>query len=139
VEAAIAGAATALTEAAAAVPRKVRRDTLVILLFSFHLDCECMAVIAFEVRFALNAMAVGAVLFTAVVAVRIRIHLGCFLSYSLIGLMANQAIFCCCIVRKVGMHRRIFQLSLGAHAESGCTAECCGKAQKSLNFHMFSP
>ena len=78
-------------------------------------------------------------LFTAVVAVRIRIHLGCFLSYGLIGLMANQAIFCCCIVRKVGMHRRIFQLSLGAHAESGCAAECCGKAQKSLNFHMFSP
>ena len=48
-----------------------------------------MAVIAFEVRFALNAMAVGAVLFTAVVAVRIRIHLGGSLSYRLIGLMAN--------------------------------------------------
>ena len=89
-----------------------------------------MAVIAFEVRFALNAMAVGAVLFTAVVAVRIRIHLGGSLSYRLIGLMANQAIFCCCIVRKVGMHRRIFQLSLGAHAESGCTAESLRQSSK---------
>ena len=50
-----------------------------------------MAVIAFEVRFALNAMAVGAVLFTAVVAVRIRIHLGGSLSYRLIGLTKSTS------------------------------------------------
>lgn len=99
-----------------------------------------MAVIAFEVRFALNAMAVGAVLFTAVVAVRIRIHLGRFFelpSDRTDGKPSNLLLLHC--HGRIGMHRRIFQLSLALMLKAGCAAECCGKAQKSLNFHMFSP
>ncbi len=80
-------------------------------LFSFHFDVETVAIIAFKMRFAFNAVAVGAVLFTAVVAVRIGFHLSCLLSDGRIRLMAHQTVFCLSIVRKLSVHRAVFEHS----------------------------
>jgi hypothetical protein len=89
-------------------------------LFSFHLDLEFVAVIAFEMRLGFYAVAVRAVRFTTVRGVRIRRHFFRFCGNGVIGLMAHQAVFHLSIVRKGGVHRSVLKLSLSGKADRSC-------------------